>query len=63
MYDRANDRPVGRAPNYTAACVVMFGVNLLWVLIALLATFGLAAVLVAGVALNGWINWLAARRR
>ncbi|WP_417525969.1 hypothetical protein [Marinovum sp.] len=63
MYHRSHDRPVGRAPNYTAACVVMFGVNLIWVLVALLAAFGLAAVLLAGLALNGWISWLAARRR
>ena len=63
MYDKANDRAIGRAPDYTTACVVMFGVNLVWVLIALLAAFGLMAVVVAGVALNGWIRWLEMRRR
>ncbi|MDO6732434.1 hypothetical protein Q4577_20590 [Marinovum sp. 2_MG-2023] len=63
MYDRAKDRAIGRAPDYTTACVVMFGVNLGWILIALLASFGLAAVLLAGVALNLWINRLARRRQ
>lgn len=63
MYDKANNRTIGRAPDYTAACVVMFGVNLVWILFALLAAFGLAAVLAAGLALNGWITWLEARRR
>lgn len=63
MYDRTNNRPVGRAPDYTVACIVMFGANLAWVFLALLAAFGLASVMLAGLALHLWINWLAARRR
>lgn len=63
MYHRSHDRPVGRAPDYTAACLVMFGANLIWMLFALLAAFGLAAVVLAGLTLNTWISWLAARRR
>lgn len=63
MYDRANNRPIGRAPDYTGACIVMFGVNLIWVFFVLLASFGLAAVALAGLGLHLWINRLAARRR
>ena len=37
------------APNYTQACIVMFGVNLLWVLLTIWVIFGLWAV-----ALTGW---------
>lgn len=43
-----NDRPA--APNFTQACVVMFGVNLTWVLMVIWALWGLLAV-----ALTGWI--------
>lgn len=63
MPHRSPNRPVSRAPDYTGACVAMFGVNLAWMLPVLLAAFGLAAVLLAGLALNGWISWLASRRR
>ena len=30
----------GKAPNYTEACIVMFGVNLTWVLVAVWAVWG-----------------------
>lgn len=63
MYDRANNRPIGRAPDYTGACIVMFGANLIWVFFVLLASFGLAAVLLAGLGVHLWINRLEARRR
>ena len=63
MDHRSHDRPVGRAPDYTGACVAMFGVNLVWILVALLAAFGLVAVMLAGLLVNLWIRWLAARRR
>lgn len=63
MYDKANNRPIGRAPDYTGACIVMFGANLVWIFLALLAAFGLASVMLAGLGLHLWINWLAARRR
>ena len=46
MRDR-EDLPA--APNYTGACVVMFGVNLVWVLLVLWVIWGLIAV-----ALTGW---------
>lgn len=36
-----HDRPA--APNYTQACIVMFGVNLTWILVAIWAIWGLIA--------------------
>lgn len=62
MHDRANDRAIGAAPNFTGACIVMFGVNIAWIFLALLATLGLPAVLIAGLGLHHWINRLEARR-
>lgn len=42
---RDNDtRPA--APNYTSACVVMFGVNLAWILMLIWAIWGLIAAVV-----------------
>ncbi|MEO0401507.1 MAG: hypothetical protein AAF214_03950 [Pseudomonadota bacterium] len=38
-----NDHEMGRAPNYTNACIVMFGVNITWVLVAIWAIWGLIA--------------------
>ena len=50
-----HDRPA--APNYTSACIVMFGVNLTWVLVTIWAIWGLIA---AG--MLGWaVNWLIRR--
>ena len=40
------------APNYTNACIVMFGVNLVWVFLVLWAIWGLVAVAATGWALN-----------
>ena len=37
------NQPVGRAPNYTNACIAMFGVNLTWILIVIWAVWGLVA--------------------
>ncbi len=37
------------APNYISACVVMFGVNILWLFMLIWAIWGLPAV-----ALSGW---------
>ncbi|XDA96944.1 hypothetical protein AB1M95_12495 [Sulfitobacter sp. LCG007] len=53
----------GRAPDYTTACVVMFGVNLGWVLLTLFALWGLPAAMAAGFLLNRWIGRIAARRQ
>lgn len=54
---------LGRAPNYTSACIVMFGVNLTWVLLFLLAIWGLVAAVFLGLAVNRWLDWLDHRRR
>ena len=37
------------APNYTAACIVMFGVNLMWILMVIWAIWGFLAA-----AFTGW---------
>lgn len=44
------------APNYTNACIVMFAINLSWVLIALWAAWGLLAVIAAGWLINRTIT-------
>lgn len=62
MHDSANNRAIGAAPDFTGACIVMFGVNIAWIFLALLATIGLPAVLIAGLGLHYWIRWLDARR-
>jgi hypothetical protein len=43
----SNDRPA--APNFTQACIVMFGINLTWIFMVIWAIWGLLAV-----ALIGW---------
>ncbi len=54
---------LGRAPNYTGACIVMFGVNLGWVLLLLFALYGLAVAVFICLVVNHWMNWLEHRRR
>jgi len=55
-----NDLP--SAPDFTQACVVMFGVNITWILLTIWALWGLlvAAALAWGV--NRLIDYIAARR-
>lgn len=50
------------APNFTTACIVMFGVNLSWVFLVLWAIWGLIAVAALSWVLNRWIQWLELRR-
>ena len=54
---------LGRAPNYTNACIVMFGVNLTWILLFLFAIWGLIAAVFVGLAVTRWLTWLETRRR
>ncbi len=54
---------LGRAPNFTGACVVMFGVNLAWVLLLLFAVYGLIAAVFLCLVLNHWLGWLEQRRK
>ncbi len=56
-----SDAP-GRAPNYTTACIAMFGVNLAWILLLIFALWGLIAALLAGFAVHRWIGWLEVKR-
>jgi hypothetical protein len=55
-----HDRPA--APNFTQACIVMFGVNVAWVLMVIWAVWGLLAVAVTGWVLNQIINLIDAAR-
>lgn len=55
-----DDRP--SAPNYTQACIVMFGVNVLWIFMVIWALWGLLAVALSGWAVNAVIDRIAARR-
>lgn len=43
---------MGSAPNFTNACIVMFGVNITWVLILVWAIWGFVAALLLGCAVN-----------
>ncbi|GFE52084.1 hypothetical protein So717_38370 [Roseobacter cerasinus] len=54
---------IGRAPNFTTACIVMFGVNLTWILLFLFALWGLVAAVFFGLVVNRWVDWLAHRRQ
>ncbi len=49
-----NDRPA--APDFTQACVVMFGVNLTWIMMVIWAIWGLVAVAVLGWVVNKLIS-------
>ncbi|UWR14275.1 hypothetical protein [Sulfitobacter sp. M368] len=56
----SNDRPA--APNYTTACVVMFGINLTWILMAIWVVWGLLAAAATGWAVNRVISRIDAAR-
>lgn len=61
-----DDHKLGTAPNYTTACIVMFGVNITWVLVAIWAIWGLVAAILLGLGLNHLMDrakvWAAARQ-
>lgn len=54
---------IGRAPNFTTACIVMFGVNLGWILLFLFAVYGLVVAVFVGLVVNRAITWLEYRRK
>ena len=56
------NQSLGSAPNFTQACLVMFGVNIAWVFFLLWAIWGLIAVAVTGWCINRAISYLEARR-
>ena len=61
-----NDYSNGVAPNYTRACIVMFGVNITWILVAIWAIWGLIAAMLLGLGVNHLIDrgkaWAARRQ-
>ncbi|MEL6463525.1 MAG: hypothetical protein AAFQ58_01045 [Pseudomonadota bacterium] len=61
-----NDHNIGTAPNYTSACIVMFGINITWILVAIWAIWGLIAALLLGLGVNHLIEriqiWTARRQ-
>lgn len=59
MHDPHDRSP---APNFTQACVVMFGVNLTWVFMVIWAVWGLLAVAAIGWVVNQIINRIDAAR-
>ncbi|MEP1765252.1 MAG: hypothetical protein ABJJ53_01155 [Sulfitobacter sp.] len=52
----------GYAPNYTKACIALFGVNLSWMLIAVWAVWGLFAVAAMAWAVHFVIGYIETRR-
>lgn len=54
--------PRPSAPNYTNACIAMFGVNIAWIFFAIWAVWGLIAVAVTGWAINRVISYIGNRR-
>lgn len=61
-----DDHNIGTAPNYTSACIVMFGVNITWILVAIWAIWGLIAAMLLALGLNHLIArckvWAAQRQ-
>jgi len=51
----------GSAPNFTNACIVMFGVNIAWVFMVIWSIWGLIAVAATGWCINRLISFFAAR--
>ena len=58
MRDPHNRPP---APNYTQACVVMFGVNIAWIFMVIWSVWGLMAVAATGWVVNKVIGRIGAR--
>lgn len=56
-------QPLDRAPDFTQACIVMFGVNLSWILVALWAIWGLFAAILFALTLNHVMTRIEARVR
>ena len=56
-----NNHPTQSAPNFTNACIVMFGVNIFWLFMVIWVVWGLLAVALCGWAVNLLINWIAQR--
>lgn len=57
----SNDRPP--APDFTTACVVMFGVNITWIFMVIWAIWGLIAVAAIGWVVNRLITRIGPARQ
>lgn len=57
-----DEHRIKRAPDYTNAALIMFGVNLLWIFVTIWAIWGLFAPLMLAVVINRGISGIAARR-
>lgn len=55
-----HNRPA--APNFTQACVVMFGVNITWIFMVIWAVWGIIAVAVTGWLIHQLIERIDAAR-
>jgi len=55
------NKPLGRAPNYTSACIAMFGVNITWILVAIWAIWGLVAAVLLALGVNHLMQRLRVR--
>lgn len=53
----------GEAPNYTNACIVMFGVNIMWILTLIWAVWGFLAAVFLGIFVNHMMTRLEAWSR
>lgn len=56
-------RPRPEAPNYTNACIVMFGVNITWIFMVIWALWGLLVVMILGAFINHLMRRLEERAR
>lgn len=54
-------RKVGRVENYTNTCLVLWGVNLFWMLVVIWTLWGLPAVMITGLVLNSLVTQLERR--
>lgn len=48
----------GTVPDYTRACIVMFGVNLSWILVAIWTVWGLIIAVVFSWVLHRAMDWI-----
>ena len=55
-----SDEPI-KAPDFTNACVVMFGVNITWIFTVIWAIWGLIIVMIVGAFINHMMTRLHAR--
>lgn len=62
-----NDGEFRSAPNFTTACIVMFGINLSWILFAIWAVWGLIIAMLVSAGINHGMTrvhaWSAERQK